>query len=129
MTAVDLHPFESPKSNEVFAKVGGASLEKDITDVELTNEFSLSQNYPNPFNPSTIISYAIPFEGNVNIIVYNVMGETVSELVNSVQQPGSYQTEFNASNIAAGMYFYRINATSLDGQQNFTESRKMLLLK
>ncbi len=89
----------------------------------------LSQNYPNPFNPSTIISYAIPFEGNVNIIVYNVMGETVSELVNSVQQPGNYQTEFNASNIAAGMYFYRINAKSLDGKQNFTESRKMLLLK
>ena len=100
-----------------------AAGDKSVTEVEL------AQNYPNPFNPSTIISYAIPFEGNVKIVVYNVMGETVSELVNSIQQPGKYQTEFNASSIAAGMYFYRINAKSLDGTQSFTESRKMLLLK
>ncbi|MBK7379756.1 MAG: T9SS type A sorting domain-containing protein [Ignavibacteriales bacterium] len=116
------------KVNRVKDKSNGNFTLTAATDKSLT-EVELAQNYPNPFNPSTIISYAIPFEGNVNIIVYNVMGETVSELVNSVQQPGNYQTEFNASNIAAGMYFYRINAKSLDGKQNFTESRKMLLLK
>lgn len=116
------------KVNRVKDKSNGNFTLTAVGDKSLT-EVELAQNYPNPFNPSTIISYAIPFEGNVKIVVYNVMGETVSELVNSIQQPGKYQTEFNASNIAAGMYFYRINAKSLDGKQNFTESRKMLLLK
>ena len=87
------------------------------------NEFSLSQNYPNPFNPSTKIKFAIPQESNVELNIYNVLGELVVTLVNKHLNSGYHEYEFNASNLSSGIYIYRIKAG------NFVETKKMLLLK
>ena len=104
-----------------------------ITDIEensisgLPKDFNLSQNYPNPFNPSTNIRYDIPKSGNVTLKVYNELGKEVSTLVNSYQNAGSYEINFNASSAAGGLtsgvYFYKLEA---DG---FTSTKKMLLIK
>ena len=101
--------------------------------VEITNgipaNFNLTQNYPNPFNPSTTINYSLPYESNVKIIVYNLIGEVVKELANSTQQAGEYTIRFNANGFSSGIYFYSINASSIDGKHNYQSVRKMTLLK
>ena len=109
----------------------GTSKFSNSIEVDLTApiDFALSQNYPNPFNPSTTINYSLPFESNVKIIVYNLVGEVVKELVNSSQQTGYHSVKFNGVDFSSGIYFYSISASSIDGQQNFNSVRKMTLLK
>lgn len=85
--------------------------------------FALSQNYPNPFNPTTVISYSLPVAGHVNLTVYNVLGQTVSTLVDGYREAGPQTEEWNASDHSSGVYFYRITTTSN------TETKKMMLLK
>ncbi len=98
-----------------------------VTDVKnnlsVVKEFALSQNYPNPFNPSTTIQYAIPKSSKVTIDVFDLLGNKVVTLVNKYQTAGSYQTHFEGSNLAAGIYFYRMQAGS------FQSSKKLILLK
>jgi hypothetical protein len=104
----------------------------NTVEVEVTftpGSYSLDQNYPNPFNPSTRIKYSIPFESNVKVIVFNTLGETVSELTNELQGAGTYETSFNSPGISSGVYFYSIVANSTDGKQSFRETKKMMLLK
>lgn len=99
---------------------------KSITDGNInTNpyEFALAQNYPNPFNPSTVISYSIANEGNVTLKVFNAAGQLVKELVNSYHTAGIYNTEFNASSLSSGVYFYRLETNG------FTAVNKMILVK
>jgi pectin methylesterase-like acyl-CoA thioesterase len=98
-------------------------------DIAAPTNFELSQNYPNPFNPSTKISYALPFESNVKLIIYNSIGEKVKELVNSLQSGGYYELTFDAKSLSSGIYFYTIQAISKEGNQNFTSTKKMLLMK
>jgi hypothetical protein len=99
-------------------------------DVDFTpKEYSLYQNYPNPFNPNTTIKYALPFDSNVKIGVYNLLGELVTELVNTVQATGYYDAVWNAGSVASGTYFYVINAKSTDGSHDFRTVKKMLLVK
>lgn len=85
--------------------------------------YQLFQNYPNPFNPSTTIRFSIPKEVQVNLSVYNILGERIKEIKNEVMKPGYYTVEFNASTLASGVYIYRIIAG------NFTHTKKMILLK
>ncbi len=85
--------------------------------------FSLSQNYPNPFNPSTKINFSIPQQSQVTLKIYDVLGKEVMTLVNDVKSAGNYEVEFNASNLASGAYFYKIQA----GQ--FTDIKRMMLIK
>ncbi|GMU87689.1 MAG: hypothetical protein AMXMBFR48_29300 [Ignavibacteriales bacterium] len=92
-------------------------------------EFSLGQNYPNPFNPSTMISFSLPFESNVSLIVYNTLGQVVTELVNGTYSAGYNQVGFNASLFTSGIYFYAITATAVDGSQSFRSMKKMILTK
>ena len=94
----------------------------------LIKDYSLFQNYPNPFNPSTIIRYSIPVDGMVSIDVFNVIGQKITSLENSVKKAGEYEVQWNAANLPSGMYLYRITAAGTDGK-NFTMSKKMLLLK
>lgn len=103
----------------VVARVGTTNVDGEV----LVNDFRLDQNYPNPFNPSTTISYSIAERSNVTIKVYDMLGKEVATLVNGVQDAGSHNVQFNASNLASGMYVYTINAG------NFTSSKKMMLLK
>lgn len=90
---------------------------------ELPREFALKQNYPNPFNPSTMIEYAVPFEGDVELSVFNLVGQKVATLVNGKVGAGQHVVEWNAQGAATGMYFYRLQM----GSEVMT--RKMLLLK
>jgi hypothetical protein len=103
--------------------------------VEVTSpgEFRLAQNYPNPFNPSTSINYDLPQAGEVKLVIYNVLGQKVHTLVETNQEAGVYQVNwdgFNAAGnqIASGIYFYRLDYNSPDnGQQS--NVRKMLLMR
>jgi hypothetical protein len=97
------------------------------TDIEYVNDiptdFSLSQNYPNPFNPSTKISFSIPVESKVKLQVFDILGRQVATLVNGMQQAGTYSVDFNASDLASGVYVYKLST------QDYTVSKKMLLMK
>ncbi len=87
------------------------------------NNYFLYQNYPNPFNPSTNIKFEIPSSLYVTIKVYSVLGREVATLINEFLNEGSYQIEFNGSNLESGIYFYRIQAG------DFTEEKSMIMLK
>lgn len=98
------------------------------TDVQkvsgmLPVEYSLNQNFPNPFNPTTTISYALPTSGLVTLKIYNVLGQEVKALVNAVQDAGTYNATFDASQMSSGVYFYKLESGS------FTSVKKMMLLK
>ena len=86
-------------------------------------EYSLEQNYPNPFNPNTRIKFTIPEESDVNLSVYNILGELVSTIVDEKMNAGYYEYNFDAMQYSSGVYFYRIKAGS------FVETRKMILLR
>jgi len=93
-------------------------------DVPAPAEFALDQNYPNPFNPSTTIEFSLPEDvSNVQLSIYNVLGEKVAEIVNSSLTAGKYSYQWNAKDIATGMYIYELRS------DNFVSIKKMLLLK
>lgn len=89
----------------------------------IPNKYSLEQNYPNPFNPSTTISFGLPKAADVNLIVYDITGRVVAELVNGKLDAGMHSINFDASRIASGLYFYSIKTS------DFTETKKMMLIK
>jgi hypothetical protein len=95
--------------------------------------YSLSQNYPNPFNPSTTIKFALPFDSNVKLTVYNITGQVVRVLTNGVLSAGTHNVQFNfnesGANISSGIYFYTLEASSLENNGTFRETRKMVLMK
>ena len=90
---------------------------------QIPENISLSQNYPNPFNPTTTIEYSIPQAGVVTIKIYDILGREVTTLVNEEKQRGNHVVKFNASNIASGIYFYRMQVG------NFAETKKTILLR
>jgi photosystem II stability/assembly factor-like uncharacterized protein len=92
-------------------------------DVRSLNEYALEQNYPNPFNPTTTIGYVLKEKSNAKLILLNAIGEEVAVLVNEEQEKGFHKVDFNASTLASGVYFYRLQAGS------FVQTRKMILLK
>ena len=83
----------------------------------------LMQNYPNPFNPTTKIKFTLPKAQNVMIDVYNQLGEKIRELVNRKFAAGNHDILFNASDLASGIYYYRIESGI------FIETKKMILLR
>jgi hypothetical protein len=103
--------------NEIFPDSSGSS------SGSLPDIFRLMQNYPNPFNYDTIIGYTIVSPSSVSLIIYDVLGNEISTLVNEGQEEGDYEVTFNASDLTSGVYYYRLKAGSL------VKSRKMVLLK
>lgn len=89
----------------------------------LASDFQLEQNYPNPFNPSTTIKYSLPEKSDVTIKIFDVLGNEVSTLLNATQDAGSHEVDFNASELASGMYIYTLKAGTV------SLSKKMMLLK
>jgi len=87
------------------------------------NGFELAQNYPNPFNPSTSIKYAIGTRQFVTLKIYDVLGNEIETLVDEEKQVGTYELNWNASNLPSGIYFYQLRAGS------FVETKKMVLMK
>src|SRR5690606_32397340 len=85
--------------------------------------YKLSQNYPNPFNPSTNITYDILDAVNVKIVVYNLLGQEISKIVDSFHTKGRYTVQFDAGSLPAGVYYYRIQS------KYYSDVKKMILLK
>jgi len=94
-----------------------------IQTTEIPSYYSLAQNYPNPFNPSTTIKFSVPKTTNVALKVYDVLGKEVAVLVNEVKQAGFHTVDFDASHLASGIYFYKIEAG------DFNSVKKMILVK
>jgi hypothetical protein len=86
-------------------------------------DYRLSQNYPNPFNPVTIINYQLPAKSNVQIGIYTMLGQKVAVLVNRKEAVGNYEVEWDASGLAAGIYYYKLIAG------DYQQVRKMVLIK
>ncbi len=96
---------------------------------EMASSFKLEQNYPDPFNPSTTIRYALPSRSSVKIIITNTLGQEVAVMQNGEQEAGYHEVEWRA-NVGSGVYFYRIDAGTLNDPNNrFMQVKKMLLLK
>jgi len=96
--------------------------------VSVPKVFSLEQNYPNPFNPSTKINFSLAVDSKVSLKVFDVLGQEVMTLVNGQIAAGRHDVQFNASGLNSGVYFYRIDATGVDGN-NFSSVKKMILTK
>jgi hypothetical protein len=86
-------------------------------------DYELLQNYPNPFNPATIIEYSIKEEGNVELVIYDVLGKVVVKLLDERKLAGNYSVQFDASNLSSGIYFYTLRVN------DFVSTKKMLLIK
>ena len=93
--------------------------------------YSLSQNYPNPFNPTTVISYQLPAASEVKLVVFNLVGQQVAELVDGAVEAGYHEVKFDASSLPSGVYFCRLRARPTGGGQagSYTETRKLLLVR
>jgi len=138
---LDLAGMYAPESNiyirfRLFADANTNGWGWGIDDVQVTNSvsaiadesspvaiFSLSQNYPNPFNPKTSIKYQVAGQTNVKLVVYNALGQKVRTLVNRSQEAGKYTISFDASELASGLYYYKLTAGS------YVQMRKMILMK
>jgi hypothetical protein len=94
-----------------------------VRPLNVAVEFELYDSYPNPFNPSTTIRYALPYSSNVALAVFNALGQQVATLVNGIQQAGYHEVKFDGSNLASGVYFYRIQAGS------FVQAKKLILVR
>ena len=95
----------------------------------IPQRYQLSQNYPNPFNPSTTIEFSLPTKSNVDISVFNLLGEKVETLVSGEREAGNYRVSWDAG-VASGIYFFRLNALPNDNTgARYSETRKMLLLR
>ncbi|MFC2083522.1 hypothetical protein ACFLS9_00540 [Bacteroidota bacterium] len=130
---------------------GGLITGVEEPEVFVPLSYSLSQNYPNPFNPSTKISYSIstppmpsPYQGEgnreglfVSLIVYDILGNEITTLVNESQNPGIYEVVFDAGKLVSGVYFYQLRVYPAEsgvypagsGAGNYIETKKMILMK
>ena len=95
----------------------------DLVTVGVPTKYNISQNYPNPFNPITRIDYSLPFDSKVSLQIFDALGREVVTLVNDYQNAGYYTIDFNASNLASGIYFYRMLAG------DFSAIKKMVVIK
>ena len=148
------YTFIDEKTSEVFENLGGldAVLKYRLKQIDFDGkfeyseiitvgtenflsmpmEYALEQNYPNPFNPTTTIKYSIPSviasgakqSLGVTLKVYDMLGNEVATLVNEQKSAGKYKVNFDASNLASGIYFYKINTSS-----GFTSTKKLILMK
>jgi hypothetical protein len=112
-------------NDEIYHKVNPLGNQVGVTNInsEVPENFSLSQNYPNPFNPTTNIKFSIPKTGFVRMIIYDLLGREVAELMNLQMTAGNYNVDFDASTLAAGVYFYKLET------EGFTGIKKMILIK
>jgi flagellar hook assembly protein FlgD len=95
--------------------------------------FSLKQNYPNPFNPTTSIEFSLPVAADVELVVFNILGQQVASLINGQRAAGNHSVLWNANDskgmkLSSGIYFYMLKASGIDGNE-FQEIKKMVLLK
>jgi len=116
---LEIHGIETCSPWFALWKEGASEIE----DTAQPLEFSLEQNYPNPFNPTTTINYSLAEDSHVKVVVYNALGQEVAVLVDSDEPKGYQSVIWDASGLASGVYFYRIET------EVFTETKRMFLLK
>jgi aminopeptidase N len=95
----------------------------DLSGSQMISDFQLFQNYPNPFNPSTIINYELPIAKYVDLSIYNVLGEKVATLVSEIKKAGFHQVQWDANDIASGIYIYKLRAGE------FSDVKKMIVIR
>jgi hypothetical protein len=95
---------------------------------EIPNSFLLSQNYPNPFNPVTKINFTIPQEGFASLKIYDIRGIEIAAPVNEKLNSGKYEVTFDASSLASGTYFYKLDYTTKNGKK-YSNAKKLVVLK
>lgn len=100
-----------------------AGINDNDREGQLPKKFQLYQNYPNPFNPNTTIEFDLPKTSNVTLKIFNILGEEVATLVSDKLTAGSYTYEWDASNMASGVYLYKLEA------EGFVQTKKMILMK
>jgi GH35 family endo-1,4-beta-xylanase len=96
---------------------------KEVEKNGLPSQYELKQNYPNPFNPSTTISFSLPQQSQIKLALFDILGRKVMEIANGFYAAGTHSIKLNASNLASGVYFYRLEAGS------FVSIKKLMLLK
>jgi len=101
---------------------------EEITGI-LPQSYSLSQNYPNPFNPMSTIEFSLPKQSRTKLIVYDVLGREIERLVDEQLNMGVFKTMWDGTHSASGLYYYRLIAIPIDGEQPFVQTRKMILAK
>ncbi|MGD8781862.1 MAG: choice-of-anchor A family protein, partial [Ignavibacteria bacterium] len=120
--------YDSGESTLYIATSSGSIYKKTdfvtaVNNEPISDDFELSQNYPNPFNPSTTIKYTVAEAGLYTVNIYSVIGEKVQTLVSEFHNAGNYEVNFNASNLASGIYIYQLKGN------NILLMKKMILLK
>ena len=101
--------------------IGTTGVEDQTTSTP--KSFKLEQNYPNPFNPTTTIKFSVAQKGNVQLVVYEVNGRKIAELLNGEKEPSDYEIIFNESKLSSGVYFYELRSAG------FFQSKKMIIMK
>jgi hypothetical protein len=97
--------------------------EEVFVDNPVLVDYALHQNFPNPFNPTTTIKYSIPKKSQVELAIYNTIGEKVDLLVNEEKSAGTYEVEFNSQGLTSGIYFYQLKS------DDYIKTKKMVLLR
>ncbi|MGE5811262.1 MAG: Omp28-related outer membrane protein [Ignavibacteria bacterium] len=119
--------IQSSSSKAVYQSAYISYVELELTgvygNIDMPNEYSLEQNYPNPFNPLTNFEFQVADMVFVSLRVYDLLGREITVLVDEVKPAGNYKITFNGSNLASGVYLYKMAAG------NFIQTRKMILLK
>jgi hypothetical protein len=131
LTNLNIHTLTIDNNNYVYAGTENGVWRRPLSEVTsvkenqmpIPSDFDLSQNFPNPFNPSTKIKYSIPQTSQVQIKVFDVLGNEIETLVNEEKPVGTYELTWNAANLPSGVYFYQFRAG------DFVQTKKMLLLK
>ena len=113
----------SIENDTLFLFVEGEGILSSVEEENIVTDYELKQNYPNPFNPITTISYSIPENQFVQIIVFDLLGNKVASLVNEYNKAGFHSIQFNGHNLSSGIYFYKLIT------ENFIQTKKLILLK
>ncbi len=135
LAGVDYKNLVVTNANVMVFSSGNASspiLPKSFVQLgEVPNEYQLNQNYPNPFNPTTAISYQLSAYSHVTLKVYDVLGRLVKTLVDGYKSQGRYSINFDANNLASGIYFYQLRVVdpSLGSGHDFISTKKLMLIK
>ena len=122
-------PEEGPGKIRIYPKGFrfGDLLNKPATETadkgNIPDELNVLNNYPNPFNPSTTIEFNLPEATQVRIDIFNVMGQKVETIINKDMNAGSHKVEWNASGVASGIYYYKVQANGVQ------EVKRMILIK
>jgi hypothetical protein len=114
-------PLTTAQMNALGMDTTLVSVERQINSTP--QDFRLEQNYPNPFNPTTTIRYSLPERGEIELVVYDALGNTIETLISGDHDAGVYEVDFDATGLTSGVYFYQIKSAS------FSETRKLVLMK